>query len=111
MTSKNQNDLPKITQVNSEISGSNATILGKMTALRKMMVTLSQQVSTMSTTNNNIGGSGEKKKHVRSLPLQLAYYWSHIWYKQISKECNRKNTGQIDTPTKNKLQGRNTRGL
>ena len=71
MTSKNRNDFSKFTQPNASLSWSNATILGKMAALRKIMVTLTQHVSIMATTNNNSGGSVGKQKNT-----SVAYHFN-----------------------------------
>ena len=77
-----------------------------------MMTELAQQVSTMATTNNNIGNICRKQNtYIRFLPLTPAYCWLHGWRNHSRKEFTRKRPWHIDTATEDKLQGVNTRGL
>ena len=64
MTANDQNAFTKLTHSNVTLIGLNVSISIEVAALQKIMVTLAQQVSTISTTNNNSSNSGVKKTHM-----------------------------------------------
>ena len=56
----------------------------------------------MAKNNNNSSGGrdGKQNTYDHRLPLPLAYYWPHGWYKHSSQECTRKRPGHIYVATK-----------